>query len=206
MLKSNVEKPAKPGSIFIMYGILKGYVNYPSIIVVRSLINSRCIRNTLNRNLPDDVKQILSMTLGIYLILMEYLDRETALALVKVIIIPMGLINQMALFRYVEEPNHTMENLIHQAKRFKAEGPMRVNKYSINAQTENRYSFSVHNCVFLRPFADNGCPELSAIYCSVDHAVYNLYSPGKIVFSRGGRSRIIAEGNTSCDFICEAIA
>jgi hypothetical protein len=137
--------------------------------------------------------------------LKEYLEHDKALALAKAIIIPVGLINQMALFRYVEAPIHTTENLIHQAKRFTAEGPMRLNKYSIHEQNEKRYSFSVHNGIFLKPFSDNGCPELSTIYCSVDHALYNIYSPGKIIFSRGGRSKLIAEGNKSCDFICEAI-
>jgi hypothetical protein len=204
MLITHIDKPAKPASLFILYGILHGYLDHPAIVILRSLIRARTIGRGLNRNLPEDIKQLLALTMGIYSTLKQDLDPDQALALIQAVMIPLGLINQIALFRYVEEPDHTMANLIAAAKRFKEQGPMRLNRHRICEQSENRYTFKVHNCIFVKIFSDNGCPELSTVFCAVDHALYNIYSPGRILFSRGGSKRTIAAGNASCDFICEA--
>ena len=132
----------------------------------------------------------------------KMLPQDQALALIKAIYIPMGLITQMYLFRYVEEPNHSFENLIIAAKRYKAEGPMRLNRYHIVEESKKRYVFSVTNCIFMKPFADHNCPELKNLFCAVDHALYNIYSPNRIIFSRGGCHQVMSEGNNSCSYIC----
>jgi hypothetical protein len=106
MVISNSNKPARPSVPFISYGILKGYEKYPFYILLISLIRARGINRKLNKNLPGDIKQLLSLTIGLHRSLKDRPDPARALALTKAVIIPAGLINQMAIFRFVEEPNH----------------------------------------------------------------------------------------------------
>jgi hypothetical protein len=205
MLKTTLEKTAKPSNALIMLGIMSGYIRNPLINLLKIKLASVKIKKKLSNNLPDDVKDIISLVISLYLHLKKCMDAATALLLTKAIILPIGLVSQMSLFRYVEEPDHSFENLITQAKQFKAEGPMRLNKSEIVGQSEMRYEFRVRNCIFKAVFSQFNCPELLGVFCTIDNATYNIYSPDKIVFNRGGQNKTIANGNKYCHFICEKV-
>jgi hypothetical protein len=205
MLKTTIDKTAKPNKVLIMWGILAGYISYPLFFLVRLKISIKKNRKKMPKKLPEDIKELTSMVISLYLLLKKQFDESTALILTKAIVVPIGLISQMSLFRYVEEPDHSFKNLIKQSKLFKEEGPMRLNMSEITEQSETKYEFQVKNCIFKGIFQKFGCSELLGVFCSIDNATYNIYSPDNIIFYRGGTNKTIASGDTHCHFICEKI-
>jgi hypothetical protein len=205
MLKTTIEKIAKPNKVLIMWGILSGYIPNPLFFLIRLKFSIIKTKKKLPGILPEDVKEVTSMVIALYLQLRKHLKEANALMLTKAIVLLIGLTSQMSLFRYVEEPDHSFENLIKQAKRFKEESPMRLNKSEIIVQNETRYEFRVKNCIFKGIFEKFDCPELLGIFCAIDNATYNIYSPDKVIFHRGGKNKTIANGDSYCHFICENI-
>jgi hypothetical protein len=205
MLKTNIENPAQPDGLTIATGILKGYINNPNIFMWRLRFRVLRVKNRINKNIPDDISRLLALSIAMYSLFRESLETEQALKLLNAVIIPVGLISQMSLFRYVEVPDHSFENLVTASKRFKKEGPMRLNKMEIVEETDDTYKFRVKNCIFKSVFEQFECTELLGIFCSVDNATYNTYAADDIVFSRGGNDKTIARGHKTCDFICQKV-
>lgn len=205
MLKTNREKTAAPDVLLIAKGILKGYIRNPKLFMMKLIIRLLFIKKQINKNIPEDIKKLLALVIALYSLFRQKLTAQQSLQLLKAVIIPIGLIKQMAIFRYVEEPVHTFENLIKYSKVFKEEGPMRLNKMEIESETENEYRFKVRNCIFISVFNKFNFPELCGVFCTIDNATYNVYDADLIAFGRGGRGRTIALGNKTCDFICEKL-
>ena len=205
MLKTDVEYPANPDMLIIAKGILKGYIRNTNMFMLKLLLRVLKFKKQINKNIPKDIKKLLALTIAMYSIFIEKMENDIALSLLKAVIIPIGLIKQMSLFRFVEESNHDFKNLIKYSKIFKKEGPMRLNKMTIEDENENEYKFKVHNCIFKNVFSQFNYPELLDLFCAVDNATYNIYSPDDIVFTREGINKTIARGNITCDFICKKI-
>ena len=205
MLKSNIESPANPDVLKIAKGILKGYIKSPNIFMWRLLPKVVKVKNQINKKIPDDIRKLLALAVAMYSLFIEKMEKDQALALLKAVIIPIGLTKQMSLFRYVEDTDHSFKNLIKYSKRFKEEGPMRLNKMKIEEESDDIYKFCVKNCIFKNVFDKFGYPELLGVFCSVDNATYNIYSADDILFTRGGNDKTIARGNKTCDFICRKV-
>lgn len=203
MLKTTTEKCANTDVLLIAWGILKGYLHHPNIFMLQWLLTLPKVKKQLPQKWPADIAKLVAMVISLYILLKESMDDEQALALVKAIIIPIGLTRQMGLFRYVEEPQHSFAHLVTYQQRFKKEGPMRLNKMDILEQNDRRYVFAVRNCIFKTAFEKFGCPELLTVFCSIDNALYNLYEPDRIIFHRGGVGNRIVDGAKSCCFVCE---
>jgi len=205
MLKTTSKNIASPDKVLMMRGILKGYIHNPLVFLIRMKLYMKKIKKKLPAKLPEDIKKLTVLVISLYLQLKKHMEKDTALALTKAIVLPIGLTGQMALFRYVEETDHSFKNLIKNSKRFKEEGPMRLIKSEIIEESDNRYEFIVKGCMFKGIFAGFDCPELLGVFCVIDNATYNIYSPDKIVFRRGGRNKTIADGDKYCRFICENV-
>ncbi|WP_319559749.1 L-2-amino-thiazoline-4-carboxylic acid hydrolase [Marispirochaeta sp.] len=202
MLKTSIEKAAQPDVITIAKGILKGYIKNTNIFILKMLLRFIGIRKKINKNIPNDINRLLALVIAMYFSLRKRFEKDQALAMVKAVIIPIGIISQMSLFRYVEDTDHSFENLKKYSKCFKKEGPMRLNRMTIEEESPETYRFTVHNCLFKSVFNSFSCPELLGVFCAVDNATYSIYSPDSIVFSRGGTDNTIAKNNKTCIFIC----
>jgi hypothetical protein len=203
MLKTNCKKTANPDVLLIAKGILKGYIQRPGLFMMKLIFRLLVIKKQINKNIPEDIRKLLGLVIALYSLFRKKLSVQQSLQLLKAVIIPIGMLKQMTIFRYVEEPDHSFENLIKYSKLFKEEGPMRLNKMEIESETADEYKFKVKNCIFISVFKKFNFPELSGIFCSIDNATYNVYDTDSIAFSRGGLNRTIAQGNATCDFICE---
>ncbi len=203
MIITNIEKCAEPDTTLILRGVLKGYIKRPTIFMIKLKMTMSKIRKELPKKWPEDMANIVSVAISLYTLFKKKMDNDQALALVKTVMIPVALAKQMGLFRFVEEPSHTFENLITYQQRFKKEGPMRLNRMEIIEQSDKRYEFKVKNCVFKGAFTKFACPELMSVFCNIDNALYNLYMPDKVIFHRGGIGNTIGEGAEFCHFICE---
>lgn len=202
MLKTSLEVTSEPDVLLISKGILKGYIRNVNLFLLGMVLSLLRAKRKIHKNLPEDIKKLLALTIAMYGQLRKQMGKEEALSLVKAVVIPIGLIKQYGFFRFVEEPDHSFANMIRFSKRFKDEGPMRLNKMEITRETDARYEFQVRNCVFKKVYDDFGYPELLNIFCAVDNALYNSYSPDSVTFSRGAPGKTIAHGNKTCDFVC----
>lgn len=202
MLKTDLDKLSEPDVLLIARGILKGYIRNSNLFIIRLMFKLFQTKKKINKNIPEDIKKLLSITIAMYSLFLKKMEKEKALSLVKAVVIPIGLVKQYSFFRFVEEPDHSFNNLIKYSKRFKEEGPMRLNKMEIINEDDNHYEFVVKNCIFKGILDKFGYPELLNVFCSVDNALYNTYSPDNISFTRGGVNKNIACGNKTCHFLC----
>ena len=201
-MKTNLDKVANPDALLIARGILKGYLPHPNLFTLRLMLAMPRTKKKIQKNIPDDIKGLLALTIAMYGLLLKTEEKEKALSLVKAVVVPIGLTKQYGLLRFVEEPKHDLGNLIRYSQRAKVEGPMRLNRMDVIDESDSRYEFRVKNCVFKGVYERSGYPELLNILCSVDNALYNTYAPDLITFTRGGADKTIARGNRTCNFIC----
>jgi len=203
MMKTSEERIARPSIPPIMLGILKGYVRHPRLTQMRILLKVPSFMKKIRGEYPRDLKKSCALMISMYSCFRKKLDRERALSLVKAVGIPIALSVQMANFRYVEAERN-LGNLIRFQKRTNREGPTRMNRIEIRKETDRAYHFTVDgSCCFHRIFSEAGVPELTTVFCDVDNAVFNIYSPDRIVFHRTGGGNRIADGADRCLFCCD---
>lgn len=202
MLKTDSNVVARPLKPLILLGILSGYIRNPLVFVVRVVMKSKKVRKQLDPALADDFASMAALVSSIYLLLQVKVDKEKALSITKAVIIPVGLSVQMANFRYVED-DRIFKNLIAYQQRTNREGPTRLNKMEVIDQNSRCYRFRVHTCMFFKTFSQLGIPELTEVMCEVDNAIFNVYSPERIIFHRDGIRKRIVDGASFCTFVCE---
>lgn len=202
MLKTTKDKIATPSIPLILLGGLIGYTTRPFYYLFKILTGIRPIMNKIDKKYPKDLRKICALMISIYSVFKKKLEKEKALSLVKAVSIPFGLSVQMANFRYVEEERN-IENLIKYQKRTNQEGPTRLNKMEIISESNDSYTFTINNdCCFFNVFSKLGMPELTTVLCEIDNAIFNVYSPDKIIFHRNGINNRIADGASKCQFYC----
>ena len=146
--------------------------------------------------------KVVAFPAWLYIRLKERLGQEQAFEIMRTVFLTTGLAVQLGNFRAVEAPR-TFENLISYQQQTNREGPTRWNKMEILEQSDNRYEFCVHNCMFYDFFSRTGIPELTTVMCSVDNAIFNAYLPEEVTFHRNGCGNRIADGAPSCHFVIE---
>ncbi|HEM46087.1 MAG TPA: hypothetical protein ENO23_03480 [Alphaproteobacteria bacterium] len=57
-------------------------------------------------------------------------------------------------------------------------------------------AFDMHSCFYLDVLTEYGAPELTSVYCRLDHLIYDDVSP----HVRWQRTRTLAQGGDCCDF------
>ncbi|MBZ9618433.1 L-2-amino-thiazoline-4-carboxylic acid hydrolase [Clostridium estertheticum] len=207
MIKTNIDKPAKPEVPLIILGVLKGYLDDADAFMEKTMESRKEIVKKIsqeNPQHPTEFVNIVSIVAALYSELKKDMKNEKALSLVKASFLPVGLAMQMGNFRYVED-KHTFENLINYQQRTNKQGPTQLNRMEIIKQNNKTYEFHVHNCMFKDEFSRLGMPELTAVMCAIDNVVFNAYLPGKVTFHRNGTGNTIIDGMQYCTFICQNI-
>ncbi|MBC3886778.1 hypothetical protein GH810_00405 [Acetobacterium paludosum] len=204
MIKTNIDKSAKPEVPLIILGVLKGYLDDADDFMKKTMESRKKIVKKISQENPQfsaEFINIVSMVAALYSELKNDMESEKALSLVKASFLPVGLAMQMGNFRYVED-KHTFENLINYQQRTNKEGPTQLNRMEIIEQNNKNYEFHVHNCMFKDEFSRLGMPELTTVMCAIDNVVFNAYLPDKVHFHRSGIGNTIIEGRQHCIFIC----
>lgn len=207
MIKTNIDKPAKPEISLIILGVLKGYFNNAEDLWKKTLASKKELTNKLlleSPQYPADFVNLISTVTALYGELKKELENYIALSIVKAAFLPAGLAMQIGNFRYIED-NHTFDNLIKYQQRTNKEGPTRFNKMEVIRQDDSTYEFHVHNCMFSDVFSKLGVPELTKVMCAIDNISFNVYLPDVVHFHRNGSSNTIIGGKDYCTFICENI-
>jgi len=202
MLKTTIDRPGKPLLALLVLGILHGYVKHPLLFLLTTILTLPRFKRHIPKEFPDEFVRTAALQTWLYIRLKERMGREKAYDIVRALVIPVGLSVQQGNFRTVEAPR-TFENLIHFQQQTNREGPTRWNELEIIEQNDERYVFRVKNCLFHEFFTQMGVPELTAVICSVDNAIFNTYLPEEITFHRDGVGNRIADGAPECRFVCE---
>jgi hypothetical protein len=205
MIKTNIDRPAKPEVLLIILGVLKGYLDDADDFMDRTMKKKEEISNKIleeNPQCPYEFLNIVSMVAALYSELKKHMEGKKALYLVKAAFLPVGLAMQMGNFRYVED-NHTFGNLIKYQQRTNKQGPTQLNKMEVICENNKTYEFHVHNCMFKDQFSKLGVPELTKVMCAIDNVIFNAYLPDKVYFHRNGSGNTIIDGRKYCTFICE---
>lgn len=205
MIKTTIDKPAKPEVALIMLGVLKGYIDNADNFMDKTMEKKKEIAKKIsqeNPQYPVEFINIVSMVVALYSELRKDMESEKALSIVKASFLPVGLAMQMGNFRYVED-NHTFNNLINYQQRTNKQGPTQLNRMKIIKQNNKTYEFHVHNCMFKDEFSKLSMPELTTVMCAIDNVIFNTYLPDKVYFHRNGNGNTIIDGMEYCTFICE---
>ncbi|TCO69166.1 L-2-amino-thiazoline-4-carboxylic acid hydrolase [Marinisporobacter balticus] len=205
MIKTNIDKPAKPEVSLIVLGVLKGYLDNADDFMAKTMKLEKEIAKKMsqeNPQYPAEFVKIVSMVTALYSELKKDMENEKALSIVKASFLPVGLALQMANFRYVED-NHTFENLINYQQRTNKQGPTQLNRMEVIQQNNKTYEFHVHNCMFKDEFSRLCMPELTTVMCAIDNVIFNAYLPDKVHFHRNGTGNTIIDGMQYCTFVCE---
>ena len=202
MLKSTIETPAKPVIFLIVLGVLKGYLKNPLFFLLGTAVSFLRFKKRLPVDFPDEFVKVIAFPAWLYIRLKERLGQERAFEIMRSVFLTVGLAVQLGNFRTVEA-FRTFENLISYQQQTNREGPTRWNKMEILEQSDAKYEFRVHNCMFYDFFSQTGIPELTKVMCSVDNAIFNAYLPEEVTFHRNGCGNRIADGAPSCHFVIE---
>jgi len=202
MLKSTKETPAKPAIFLIVLCVLKGYLKNPLFFLLGTAVSFLRFKKHLSTGFPDEFVKVVAFPAWLYIRLKERLGQERAFEIIRNVFLTAGLAVQLGNFRAAEAPR-TFENLISYQQQANREGPTRWNKMEILEQNDTKYEFRVHNCMFYDFFSRIGIPELTAVMCSVDNAIFNVYLPEDVTFHRNGCGNRIANGAPSCHFVLE---
>lgn len=202
MLKTTIDRIAKPSIPLILYGQLKGYVSRPLPTLIKILISTGPLSRKISGKYPKDLRKVSALIFSIYNQCVKDMDSHRALALTKALTIPFALSVQMANFRYVES-DRSFSDLIKYQKRTNQDGPTRMNRMTILEENKRNYIFEIRGeCCFFNIFSALGAPELTTIFCETDNAIFNIYRPDEITFERSGTGKRIVDGASVCSFIC----
>lgn len=202
MLKTNTDQPGKANKALMAFGILQGYIRNPLWFLLSTLLTLPGFKKQLPGDVPREFVEITALQTWMYMRLKERVGQETAYEIVRAFVLPVGLAIQQGNFRNVEAPR-TFDNLIQYQQRTNQEGPTRWNTMEILEQSDCRYEFRVHTCMFHELYTSLGIPELTRLMCEVDNAIFNTYLPEEVTFHRNGIGNRIADGAPMCHFVIE---
>ena len=202
MLKTSVDKPGKPNKALMVLSILQGYIKNPVWFLLSTLLTLPKFKKQLPKDLPKEFVEVTALQTWMYIRLKERLGQKKAYEIVRALVLPVGLMIQQGNFRNVEAPR-TFENLIAYQQRTNQEGPTRWNKMEVLEQSDYKYEFRIHNCMFHDLYTQLGTPEMTKLMCEVDNAIFNTYLPEEVTFHRNGIGNRIADGAPVCHFVIE---
>lgn len=203
-LKTNIDNIAKPATALIIIGVLKGYVENPVGFLIKTKLTFRKFKKSIQLNLPTDFIESTGLIAWIYIRLTHKIGKEKAFEVVRACVLTSGLAVQQANFRNVET-QRTFENLKKFQQRANKEGSTKLNTVEIVEESENKYEFRVTRCLFHELFTYLKVPELTAVMCSIDNAIFNTYLPEKLIFHRNGINKTLFDGHKFCEFVVEKI-
>ena len=202
MLKTNIDQPGKANKALMAFGILQGYIRNPLWFLLSTLFTLPGFKKRLPKDVPREFIEVTALQTLMYMRLKKRVGQKLAYEIVRAFVLPVGLAVQQGNFRNVEAPR-TFDNLIQYQQRTNRKGPTRWNTMEILEQSEYKYEFRVHKCMFHELYTSLGIPELTKLMCEVDNAIFNTYLPEEVTFHRNGLENRIADGAPMCHFVIE---
>ena len=187
--------------LFIVYGVLRGYLRHPLWFLVSALASVPGFRRSVSKDFSEKWADPAVLTAWMYIRLKNKIGAKKAFELLRAAFLPAALAVFGATFKIVESPR-TFENMIgfHEMA---LQGLFSNAKEDVVERTSSRFEYRCSSCGYVDLFRYLGVPELAPMFCSVDNVFYNSYAPNEVTFSRGGLGKTLAEGAPYCAFIYE---
>lgn len=201
-LNTNTTKIAQISTLLITLGVLRGYVKKPLFFLISTKLTFRKFEKSIKLDLPKDFIEMAGFMAWLNIRLAKKIDKKRAFEIVRAAGLSSGLAVQQANFRSVEQP-HAFANLVKFQQLNNREGTTRLNTMEVIEQNENRYEFRITRCLFFEFFSHLEVPELTAIMCSIDNAIFNSYLPEEVTFHRNGLQKTFVSGHKYCEFVVE---
>jgi len=202
MLKTDVDRPGKANRALMALGILQGYIKNPLGFLLSTILTMPRFKKQLPEGFPKEFIDFTALQTWMYIRLKKRIGESAAYEIVRALVLPIGLAIQQGNFRNVEAPR-TFENLKNYQQRTNREGPTRWNEMEIIEESDRKYEFRVHTCMFHEFYTQIGIPEFTRLMCEVDNAIFNSYLPEEVTFHRNGIGNRMADGAPACHFVVE---
>lgn len=202
MLYTSIDNPGRPNPFLMTLSVLQGYLKHPLWFMMSTIFSIPKFKKQVPKDLPAEFLKVSVFPALFYIRLKEKLGQDKAYEIMRVLILCLSSSTMQGFLRTVEAPR-TFENLISYQQFTNKFGPTRWNKMEVLEQSEHRYEYRVHNCMFHDFNTHFGIPEMTKLMCGVDNSVFNTYLPEKLTFHRNGIGNRIADGSPTCHFVIE---
>ena len=184
----------------ILLHLLASDMRFPLLFMLRCKFTVSRFRKTIDQRFPAELVDICALPLWVYINLKKKLGQKRAFEIMRVAILTGGIAQWNFAYRAGEE-ERTFENLCDEEIKVNRTGPTRWNTLEVVERTERRFEIKITRCLYHELTTAMGVPELTPVICQIDNAAFNSYLPDRVVFSRGGAGRRIADGAKECNFI-----
>jgi hypothetical protein len=172
----------------------------PLLFMLRCKLTVSRFRKTIDPRFPAELIDMCALPLWVYINLKKKLGQKRAFEVMRVAILTGGIAQWNFAYRAAEE-ERTFKNLCDAEIKVNRTGPTRWNTLEVVERTDQRFEIKITRCLYHELTTSLGIPELTPVICQIDNAAFNSYLPDRVVFTRGGPGRRIADGAKECNFI-----
>ena len=184
----------------ILLQLLASDMRFPLLFMLRCKFTVSRFRKTIDQRFPAELVDICALPLWVYINLKKKLGQKRAFEIMRVAILTGGIAQWNFAYRAAEE-ERTFKNLCDEEIKVNRTGPTRWNTLEVVERNEQRFEIKITRCLYHELTTAMGVPELTPVICQIDNAAFNSYLPDRVVFTRGGPGRRIADGAKECNFI-----
>ena len=184
----------------VLLHLLASDMRFPLLFMLRCKFTVSRFRKTIDPRFPEELVDICALPLWVYINLKEKLGPRRAFEIMRVAILTGGVAQWNFAYRATEE-ERTFKNLCDEEIKVNRTGPTRWNTLEVVERNERRFEIKITRCLYHELTTAMGVPELTPVICQIDNAAFNSYLPDRVVFTRGGPGRRIADGANECNFI-----
>jgi len=178
------------------------------LILLKALVRKNAIFNKTRwskiRGLESDFIKRMSSASALYVRLGERLGRYKAFEVMEELLVSIGCEEQWNHLNSMDSAEGSeMKRLMAFNELIDRKGAPQFNTREYITQDDNTCHFLITRCVFNDFFAEAGTPELTKLFCKVDHRFFPEAFPG-LTFHRGNSwENTIAYGKEHCEFVFE---
>jgi len=184
----------------ILLQLLARDMRFPLLFMLGCKLTLSRFKKKINPRFPGELVDICALPLWVYIKLKRRLGQKRAFEIMRMAILTGGVAQWNFAYRATEE-ERSFKNLCDEEIKVNRTGPTRWNTLEVVQRTERRFEIRITRCLFHELTTAMGVPELTPVICQIDNAAFNSYLPDRVVFTRGGPGRRIADGAKECNFI-----
>ena len=178
------------------------------LILFKALAKKNAIFNKTRwskiSELESEFIKRISSAPALYLTLVERFGREKAFKVMEELLVSVGCEEQWVHLKSLDfNKGSEMKRLMAFNELMDQKGAPQFNTREYITQDDTTCHFIITRCVFNDFFAEAGTPELTKLFCEVDHRFFPEAFPG-LTFHRGNSwENTIAYGKEHCEFVFE---
>ncbi len=147
----------------------------------------------------------VALSSALYLTLLERIPQEQAFELMRRMLVPIGVQEQLASIQNLK--GSTDWARLQAFYDFMGVGGVgQFVERTLVENNERKMHYEVRNCFFHRFYSQADTPELTQLFCEVDDAFFAVAFPGYRFHRGDSMQNTVAHGREHCDFIFEKVS